>query len=123
MLLTEFLHRRRRRESPVDPVPDRPDPAGRSPDDRLDLSAALRAVPPRQRAVVVLRYWEGLAKRDKQAVRDATRILPDGRTVTAGLAYNAPAPSKTSFDRHVLSLQQLAALVTDPGALQHFPHR
>lgn len=63
------------------------------------------------------------AKRDKQAVRDATRIFPDGRTVTAGLVYNAPAPSKTSFDRHVLSLQQLAALVTDPGALQHFPHR
>lgn len=61
VLLNEFLHRRRRRESPVDPVPDRPDPAGGSPDDRLDLSAALRAVPPRQRAVVVLRYWEGLS--------------------------------------------------------------
>jgi hypothetical protein len=62
------------------------------------------------------------AKRDKQAVRDATRIFPDGRTVTAGLVYNLQPPWKRSFDRHVLSLDELAALVTDPGALQHFPH-
>jgi RNA polymerase sigma-70 factor (sigma-E family) len=61
VLVNEFLHRRRRRESPVETVPDRPAPAGRSPDDRLDLSAALRTVPERQRAVVVLRYWEGLS--------------------------------------------------------------
>jgi RNA polymerase sigma-70 factor (sigma-E family) len=61
VLLNEFLGRRRSRERPVDTVPDRPDPADGSPDDRLDLSAALRAVPSRQRAVVVLRYWEGLS--------------------------------------------------------------
>ena len=62
VLLNEFLGRRRRgREHPVDAVPDRPDPAGGSPDDRLDLSAALRTIPARQRAVLVLRYWEGLS--------------------------------------------------------------
>jgi RNA polymerase sigma factor (sigma-70 family) len=256
VLLNEFLHRRRSRERPVDTVPDRPDPAGGSPDDRLDLSAALRAVPARQRAVVVLRYWEGLSvdqtanrsddpgarawatwvrtklgpkaakakpgpvewlrmceldmgytvfpphsqnhaefalpvrsgtgtdnltvatdrftrlpdlyrapckdnlitqnvscrqrrlpdgsllvqhdffdiliygdpndpatKRDKAADREATRIFPDGRTVTAGLAYNGQPSYKRSFDRHVLSLDELAALVTDPGALKFFPRR
>ena len=61
------------------------------------------------------------AKRDEQAVRDATRIFRDGRTVTAGLVYNGQPAWKTAFDRHVLSLDQLAALVTDPGALEHFP--
>ncbi len=48
VLLNEFLGRRRRgREHPVDAVPDRPAPAGGSLDDRLDLSAALRAIPAR----------------------------------------------------------------------------
>jgi RNA polymerase sigma-70 factor (sigma-E family) len=62
VLLNEFLGRRRRtRERPVETVPDRPEPAGGSPDDRVDLAAALRAVPAQQRAVVVLRYWEGLS--------------------------------------------------------------
>jgi RNA polymerase sigma-70 factor (sigma-E family) len=62
VLLNEYLGRqRRRRELLVDAVPDRPGPATGSPDDRVDLAAALRAVPPQQRAVVVLRYWEGLS--------------------------------------------------------------
>jgi hypothetical protein len=63
------------------------------------------------------------AKRDKQAVRDATRIFLDGRVVTVGLVYNLQPKWKTSFDRHALSLNQLAAIVTDPGALRYFPHR
>jgi hypothetical protein len=62
------------------------------------------------------------AKRDKQAVRDATRIFPDGRTVSIGLVYNLQPKWKASFDRHALSLDQLAAIVTDPGALRYFPH-
>jgi len=62
VLVNEHLGRlRRRRELPVDAVPDRPGPAAGSPDDRVDLAAALRAVPPQQRAVVVLRYCEGLS--------------------------------------------------------------
>ena len=62
VLLNEFLGRRRRnREYPVEALPDGPGPVGGSPDDRVDLSAALRAVPHQQRAVVVLRYWEGLS--------------------------------------------------------------
>ena len=62
VLLNEFLGRQRRgRELPVDAVPDRPDPAGDRPEERMDLAAALRAVPAQQRAAVVLRYWEGLS--------------------------------------------------------------
>ena len=52
----------------MEALPDRPGPAAGSPDDRLDLSAALRAVPPQQRAVVVLRYWEGLSVQQTAAL-------------------------------------------------------
>jgi hypothetical protein len=63
------------------------------------------------------------ARRDKHAVRDVTRILPGGRTVSIGLGYNGSPAWKRSFDRHVLSLDELTAIVTDPGALRHFPSR
>ena len=61
VLLNEFLGRRRRNhEHSVEDLPQLAVP-GDSPEDRVDLAAALRAVPPQQRAVVVLRYWEGLS--------------------------------------------------------------
>ncbi|WP_051367876.1 SigE family RNA polymerase sigma factor [Hamadaea tsunoensis] len=55
--------RRRRRESLVADLPDRPG------DDTVSAEAlvvrdALRALPPRQRAVVVLRHYEDLSERD-----------------------------------------------------------
>lgn len=52
-----------RRERQVDRLPE-PEPGGTRLDDqvatRTDLINALRAVPPKQRAVLVLRYFEGL---------------------------------------------------------------
>ncbi|SEE64837.1 SigE family RNA polymerase sigma factor [Jiangella alba] len=54
-----------RREQAVPVVPDRPggdDPADAGdPGTRSRLMTALAAVPPRQRAVLVLRFWEDLA--------------------------------------------------------------
>ena len=74
VLVNEFLGRRRRgRELPVDVLPDRPAPSAGSPEDRVDLAAALRAVPAQQRAVVVLRYWEGLSVEQTAAL---LRIAP-----------------------------------------------
>ncbi|GAA4419059.1 SigE family RNA polymerase sigma factor [Actinokineospora soli] len=50
----------RRREAVTDAVPDVP---GRAPgtDEAMDVRDALRRLPPGQRAVVVLRYWEDLS--------------------------------------------------------------
>ncbi len=51
-----------RRERPVDAVPTRPAPVdiASAVTDRELVRAALAAVPPRQRAVLVLRYFDGL---------------------------------------------------------------
>jgi RNA polymerase sigma factor (sigma-70 family) len=64
VLLNLYLdHRRRpwRRERPTDQIPDRATPADGSVDDHDKLLAALRQVPPGQRAVLVLRFWEDLS--------------------------------------------------------------
>ncbi|HEU0238671.1 MAG TPA: SigE family RNA polymerase sigma factor [Micromonosporaceae bacterium] len=68
--ITRWRYRRRRPETLMADVPERgrpgvahPDPADQTVT-RLRLRAALRALPPRQRAVVVLRYLEDLSERE-----------------------------------------------------------
>jgi len=64
VLLNLYLDYRRRpwrRERPTDQILDRAAQAGGSVDDRGKLLAALRQVPPRQRAVLVLRFWEDMS--------------------------------------------------------------
>jgi RNA polymerase sigma-70 factor (sigma-E family) len=56
--------RRRRRESLVAEVPDHAGPGGGASLDADALRAALRSLPPRQRAVVVLRHYEDLPFRE-----------------------------------------------------------
>lgn len=54
--------RRTRKESLVADLPDIAAVAARDPFDNEPLWQALRALPPRQRAVIVLRYYEGLSE-------------------------------------------------------------
>jgi RNA polymerase sigma-70 factor (sigma-E family) len=54
---------RRRRVTEADrPVPDGAAPPDPGPEQRDELWQALRQLPPRTRAVVVLRYWEDLSE-------------------------------------------------------------
>ena len=70
-LIRTFLDERRRgwwrRERTSDVPADQPLPAA-TPEDRLVVLEALAAVPPGQRAVLVLRYWEDLSIEDTAAV-------------------------------------------------------
>lgn len=60
-LHTSWWRRRWHGEQPTEQLRDRPAATGHTPGD-LDLRAALRRLPPRQRAVVVLRYYEDLTE-------------------------------------------------------------
>lgn len=54
-----------RREAPVDAVPDRADNLVEDALlERDEMWTAVRELPPRQRAVIVLRYYEGLSERE-----------------------------------------------------------
>jgi RNA polymerase sigma-70 factor (sigma-E family) len=78
-LFRTFLDERRRswwrRERLTETPVERPDPAGMpagAPEDRLVLLRALAGVPPRQRAVLVLRYWEDLSVDETAALLDCS---------------------------------------------------
>lgn len=58
------LRRRRWREEPLHLAPDLAGWSGPGAEDRVEMMAALAAVPPRQRAVLVLRFYEDLSVED-----------------------------------------------------------
>ncbi|MEV4625574.1 SigE family RNA polymerase sigma factor [Micromonospora sp. NPDC049523] len=93
----------RRERSASDRMPDiaQPDPSGAT-DERLRVRAALQAVPTRQRAVLVLRYYLGMSAEeaaDVLGVRAATvrsqtsRGLANLRTALAagGVVFDEPS--------------------------------
>ncbi|TXS56211.1 SigE family RNA polymerase sigma factor [Streptomyces sp. t39] len=86
VLVRAFLTHRRRRsatERPVGDLPDSAPPAGDDPDLRLALLGALGTLAPKDRAVVVLRYWED---RSVEETADAMHVSPAAvrtRTVRA----------------------------------------
>lgn len=104
MLFRAFLDTRRakwRRETPAEYLPDREAPVTGPGDDRDVLVAALRRIPPRQRAVLVLRYWEDLSVEETAQLMgcaagtvksQAAKGLAALRRLLAGTVYeSAPA--------------------------------
>ena len=83
IVLKTFLSIRRQRSSgeiPVDVTPDRPS-NDRDPTERLALMAALRELPPVDRPVVVLRYWEDCPTNlSSRALCEELRT-PEGRVI------------------------------------------
>jgi RNA polymerase sigma-70 factor (sigma-E family) len=93
-------HRRRasfRRETSVDRPPDRPavDP-GMDALERDEVWRAVRALPPRQRAVVVLRYYEDLSE---QQIADALGCRP-GTVKSQASAALATLRARLSVDQN-----------------------
>lgn len=75
MLVNRYLDHRRRpwhREQPTDHVPDRATLGDGDDDRRETLLAALQLVPARQRAVLVLRFWEDLSIEQTAHVLDTS---------------------------------------------------
>ena len=67
-LLVDHRRRALRREVPHDELPDRADPTAIDTSARDDVLRALAEVPPRQRAVLVLRFWEDLSVEETASV-------------------------------------------------------
>lgn len=65
--------RRTRRESLIADLPDAPAVPAADPFDNEPLWAALRGLPPRQRAVMVMRYYEDLSEADIATVLGVSR--------------------------------------------------
>jgi RNA polymerase sigma-70 factor (sigma-E family) len=65
VLVRTFIDEKRRgwwrRERATEEPPDLPVPRAEAPEERMALWQVLSAVPPRQRAALVLRYWEDLS--------------------------------------------------------------
>ena len=87
---------RRRVPRPVATVPDRPvaDEAGRT-ESRLAVAAALRQLPPRQRAVVVLRFYEDLSEAETASLLGCSVGTVKSQTHDALVRLRRLVPSPT----------------------------
>lgn len=92
--LAQHRKAHRRRETVVEALPERSAPVGSDPLERDAVLRAVRLLPPRQRAVVVLRYYEDLSERQIAEVlgcrpgtvkSQASAALATLRTVLADL--------------------------------------
>ncbi|GAB2745583.1 SigE family RNA polymerase sigma factor [Nocardioides pakistanensis] len=77
MLTNSYLSQRRPRSRRLELLTDSPPDRGLLPDhaaeDRMVLWPHVRSLPPRQRAVIVLRYYEGLSEQEIAEALDCSR--------------------------------------------------
>ena len=81
------------REQPAERLPELPT-EDKSTDSAMDVRCALAALPPRQRAVVVLRYWEDLP------VDEVARLLGCRPGTVKSQAVKALASLRQALARH-----------------------
>ena len=120
----------RREHSAGDALPDvpGPDPSGNV-DERLRLRAALRQVPPRQRAVLVLRFLEGLSVEETAEIlgcRTGTVKSQSARgldTLRAVLAAEDITIREEEGNDHVLSRPGRIGIGAASGAGAAHDHR
>lgn len=99
-LFRTFIDSRRlkwRRESPAEHLPDLAAPGTGPSDDRDLLVAALRRIPPRQRAVLVLRYWEDLSVEETAGLMGCAAGTVKSQAAK-GLAALRPILAGTAFE-------------------------
>lgn len=112
IVLKTFLTDRRRRSSgeiPVETTPEGPS-HDRDPTERLALMAALRQLPPLDRAVVVLRYWED------RSVDETARALHLSPAAVKNRALRALARLRLTLTDSALTEPGLHELATIPEA-------
>lgn len=113
IVFREFLHERRsgwaRRVSLAGELPEAP-AAAADHDTALDLRAAIAALPPRQRAALVLRFYCDLD------VNESAQVLG----CSAGTVKSQTARALAKL-RHTLGAELTAADTSGTAALQHRP--
>ena len=92
-----WWRRRWNGEQPTDAVPETADVTGSSSDDRADLWSAVSRLPKRQRAVIVLRFYEDLSEAE-----------------TAAALGIAPGTVKSQTSKALRSLRIDPAVAVDP---------
>jgi len=99
ILVRTFLDENRRgfffREKPTAQHAEASAPPAGSPEDRLVLLHALGSVPPRQRAALVLRYWEDLSIEDTARALGCTEGTVKSQTARGLDALRGVVPATT----------------------------
>jgi RNA polymerase sigma factor (sigma-70 family) len=96
-LRTSRWRRKRVRTVTVDSVPDHPraEDAAERLSDRDELWTALAAIPPRMRAVLVLRFYEDLSEADTAAALDCSVGTVKSQTSRALAKLRKTLPERT----------------------------
>lgn len=96
--------RRKRPETPYESVPDRVDGTTAHPEPALDLDAALALLPPRQRAIVALRFLDDLP------VSEVASLLG----VAEGTVKSQTARAMDTLRQHLPQLVPTVGNTSDP---------
>jgi hypothetical protein len=84
----------------------------------IEYVVCQRSTLPDGSRVVRRDYYVGSSR---QATRQVYRTFPDGRAVGLYLTYTNPSPAEGAFERMARTLDELTAIVTDPGAVRYLP--